>query len=69
MVFQGAMSALNPVRTIGEQICEPILLHDKVELSGRPASALRSCSTASASRRGGRAPTRTSCPAASGNGS
>jgi oligopeptide/dipeptide ABC transporter ATP-binding protein len=29
VVFQGAMSALNPVRTIGEQICEPILLHEK----------------------------------------
>jgi peptide/nickel transport system ATP-binding protein len=27
VVFQGAMSALNPVRTIGEQIREPILLH------------------------------------------
>jgi peptide/nickel transport system ATP-binding protein len=30
IVFQGAMSALNPVRTIGEQIREPILLHEKV---------------------------------------
>jgi peptide/nickel transport system ATP-binding protein len=30
VVFQGAMSALNPVRTVGEQIVEPILLHDKV---------------------------------------
>jgi peptide/nickel transport system ATP-binding protein len=30
VVFQGAMSALNPVRTIGEQICEPIVLHEKV---------------------------------------
>ncbi|MGH3425178.1 MAG: ABC transporter ATP-binding protein [Nocardioidaceae bacterium] len=30
MVFQGSMNAMNPVRTIGEQICEPILLHDKV---------------------------------------
>ena len=30
MVFQGAMSALNPVRTIGQQIAEPILLHEKV---------------------------------------
>ncbi|MFI6533930.1 ABC transporter ATP-binding protein [Nonomuraea sp. NPDC050547] len=29
VVFQGAMSALNPVRTVGEQLCEPILLHDK----------------------------------------
>ena len=30
IVFQGAMNALNPVRTIGEQIREPILLHEKV---------------------------------------
>jgi peptide/nickel transport system ATP-binding protein len=30
VVFQGAMSALNPVRTIGEQIREPIMLHEKV---------------------------------------
>jgi peptide/nickel transport system ATP-binding protein len=30
IVFQGAMSALNPVRSIGEQIREPILLHEKV---------------------------------------
>src|SRR5258708_40249506 len=27
MVFQGAMNALNPVRTVGSQIAEPILLH------------------------------------------
>lgn len=30
LVFQGAMSALNPVQTVGDQIAEPILLHDKV---------------------------------------
>jgi peptide/nickel transport system ATP-binding protein len=30
VVFQGAMSALNPVRTVGDQIVEPILLHEKV---------------------------------------
>ncbi|WP_051266331.1 ABC transporter ATP-binding protein [Nakamurella lactea] len=30
MIFQGAMSALNPVRTIATQISEPILLHEKV---------------------------------------
>ncbi|WP_377273546.1 ABC transporter ATP-binding protein [Peterkaempfera sp. SMS 1(5)a] len=31
VVFQGAMSALNPVRTIGDQLTEPILLHEKVD--------------------------------------
>lgn len=30
MVFQGAMSALNPVQTISEQIAEPIRLHDRL---------------------------------------
>jgi peptide/nickel transport system ATP-binding protein len=30
VVFQGAMSALNPVKTVGDQIAEPILLHEKV---------------------------------------
>jgi peptide/nickel transport system ATP-binding protein len=29
MVFQGAMNALNPVRTIGSQIQEAILLHER----------------------------------------
>ncbi|MEU6263797.1 ABC transporter ATP-binding protein [Saccharopolyspora shandongensis] len=29
VVFQGAMHALNPVRTIGEQIAEPIKLHGR----------------------------------------
>ena len=28
VVFQGAMNALNPVRTVGEQIAEPIRLHE-----------------------------------------
>lgn len=30
MVFQGALHSLNPVRTIGRQIAEPILVHEKV---------------------------------------
>lgn len=30
IVFQGAMHSLNPVHTIGNQIAEPILLHEKV---------------------------------------
>ncbi len=38
VVFQGAMSALNPVQTIGEQIREPILLHEDV---GRRAAQKR----------------------------
>ena len=29
VVFQGAMSALNPVRSVGDQLCEPILLHER----------------------------------------
>jgi len=30
MIFQGAMNALNPVRTVGSQIEEALLLHDTV---------------------------------------
>ncbi len=31
IIFQGAMNSLNPVRRIGQQIAEPIILHDNVE--------------------------------------
>jgi oligopeptide/dipeptide ABC transporter ATP-binding protein len=31
MVFQGAMNAFNPVRTVGEQIAEPMELHEVAE--------------------------------------
>ena len=31
IIFQGAMNALNPVKRVGDQITEPILLHEKVE--------------------------------------
>jgi peptide/nickel transport system ATP-binding protein len=31
IIFQGAMNALNPVKRIGGQIAEPIVLHDKVD--------------------------------------
>jgi peptide/nickel transport system ATP-binding protein len=31
IVFQGAMHSLNPVRQVGSQVIEPILLHEKVE--------------------------------------
>ncbi len=39
MVFQGAMNALNPVRTIEDQIVEALLLHDIV--AGRRAARER----------------------------
>ncbi len=32
MIFQGAMNALNPVYTIGDQIIEPILLHSDMSV-------------------------------------
>jgi len=38
LVFQGAMNALNPVRRVGDQIAEPIMLHtaaDKVSANER----------------------------------
>jgi peptide/nickel transport system ATP-binding protein len=31
IIFQGAMNALNPVKKIGDQIAEPIILHEKVD--------------------------------------
>src|SRR3972149_4567500 len=31
IIFQGAMNALNPVKRVGEQIAEPIVLHEKVD--------------------------------------
>lgn len=31
MVFQDALSALNPVLSIGDQICEPLMIHQKLK--------------------------------------
>ncbi len=53
VVFQGAMSALNPVKTIGDQICEPIVLHEKVSqrvAGSRAAELLDSVGVPSARR-------------------
>ncbi|WP_319825502.1 ABC transporter ATP-binding protein [Thalassovita sp.] len=44
MVFQEPMTALNPIKTIGEQVAETILIHEKVsraEAMDRAAEALR----------------------------
>jgi peptide/nickel transport system ATP-binding protein len=34
IVFQGALHSLNPVRSVGQQIAEPILLHDRTQSRG-----------------------------------
>ena len=31
IIFQGAMNALNPVKRVGDQIVEPILLHENID--------------------------------------
>jgi len=31
IIFQGAMNALNPVKRVGDQIAEPIIIHEKVD--------------------------------------
>src|SRR5467141_4372294 len=31
IIFQGAMNALNPVKRVGNQIAEPIMIHEKVD--------------------------------------
>ena len=63
IVFQGALHALNPVQRVGDQIAEAIEVHRH---GVRPESAdRRAPRDRRASRRGGRATTRTSSPAAS----
>ena len=68
MVFQGAMNAFNPVKRVGDQVVEAILLHEDVSRA-RPAAACGSSSSTWASRRAGLATTRTSSPAACASGS
>ena len=68
VVFQGAMSALNPVQTIGDQIREPILLHERVtrrEADTRTAELLDSVGVPASRSQ----VIRTSCPAGSDSGS
>ena len=69
MVFQGALHSLNPVQRVGDQIEEPIRLHEPT-LSDKPRSsaASASCSTRWVCRPAGPARTPTRCPVASGSG-
>jgi peptide/nickel transport system ATP-binding protein len=36
MIFQQAMNALNPVKTIGDQVAEPILVHSRADRTDKP---------------------------------
>ncbi|MFI6322361.1 ABC transporter ATP-binding protein [Nonomuraea sp. NPDC050556] len=40
VVFQGAMSALNPVMSVADQLCEPIILHDRAKGARKRATEL-----------------------------
>ena len=67
MVFQGAMNAFNPVKTVGQQIVEPMELHGVA--SGRAAKrGCASCSRWSASPATAPTGTRTSSRAACASG-
>ena len=54
MVFQGAMNAFNPVRTVGDQIAEPMELHGSADAAMRRGCGCVSCSSWSASPARGR---------------
>ena len=66
IVFQGAMNALNPVRTIGDQIVESLELHDRGQ--GTAARARTGELLESVGIPAGRATAiRTSCPEGCGS--
>ena len=70
MVFQDALTALNPVYTVGSQIAEAIKVHDDHARQRGATPACSSCWTRSGSRTrlGVPTSTRTSTPAACGSG-
>ena len=43
MIFQEPMTALNPVYTVGEQIAEPLRLHQGLDKAGRGRAPSRCC--------------------------
>ena len=64
MIFQGAMNALNPVRTVGAQIVEPMEFHGTASGAAAKKQAGDSPPTGRDPRVRGRLGTRTSSPAA-----
>ncbi|APU14848.1 MULTISPECIES: ATP-binding cassette domain-containing protein [Actinoalloteichus] len=57
VVFQGAMHALNPVRTVGEQIAEPIRLHGIDASASASPPGTGTTAPADSAGKGGRAAT------------
>ena len=51
LIFQEPMTSFSPVHTIGNQIIEAILLHQRVEHAARRATRRSRCCGGSASRR------------------
>ena len=70
MIFQEPMTALNPLRTIGDQIAEMFRIHTDLARGRDDARVLELLREVrhSRSRRCSRGPIRTSCPAASASG-
>ena len=65
LIFQDPMTSLNPVKTIGWQLIEAVLLHNDVTTRSRgPARSSSSRRSASRARSGGSTTTRTSSRAA-----
>ena len=69
MIFQEPMTALNPVYTVGFQIAEMLRSHYSMAPKAARQRAIELLNWwRSPTPSGASTPTRTSCPAASGNG-
>ena len=65
IVFQGALHSLNPLQRIGQQVAEPVLLHDRTATArGADAQVARPARPGGAAAARWRRRTPTSSPAA-----
>ena len=53
MIFQEPLTALNPVFTIADQLCEPLLVHQKLQQTGRATRPPTTRADGDSSARGG----------------